>query len=110
MDDQESIALVKAYIDANYQVALTIERLARIACMSPSKLKYCFKAQCGETVYGYLTAVRMSRAARLLADTDLSVARVAERVGYKKSGAFAAVFKKSTGLLPREARRIYPGE
>jgi AraC-like DNA-binding protein len=41
----------------------------------------------------------------LLTDTDLCVAHIAERVGYKKAGAFAAAFKKYTGRLPKESRR-----
>ena len=108
MSDSESIASVKAYIDSHYDEAVTIGQLAKIACMSPSKLKYCFKACLGQTVYGYLTEVRMYCAECLLADTDLCVAHIAERVGYKKPGAFAAAFRKRTGRLPKDARKRRP--
>jgi AraC-like DNA-binding protein len=105
MSDRERISSVKAYIEDHYDAALTISQLSKLACMSPSKLKYSFKAAFCRTVYGYLTEVRMRCAQCLLADTDLCVARVAERVGYKKAGAFAAAFRKYTGRLPREARK-----
>ena len=106
MSDSESIASVKAYIDNRYNAGITIEQLAKHACMSPSKLKYCFKANIGQTVYEYLTDVRIRCAEYLLADTDLCVAHIAERVGYKKPGAFAAAFRKRTGRLPKDARKL----
>ncbi|MDR0569821.1 MAG: AraC family transcriptional regulator [Clostridiales Family XIII bacterium] len=105
MSDKECIARVKAHIDANYSGQVTIARLARLACMSASKLKYSFKAAVGLTVHSYLTEVRMGRAEQLLADTKLPVARVAEMVGYKKAGAFAAAFKKRKGRLPKDTRK-----
>ena len=105
MNDSESIASIKAYIDSHYDSAITIGQLARLACMSPGKLKYCFKAELGHTVYGYLTDVRMRCAEGLLANTDLGIAHIAERVGYKKPGAFAAAFRKRTGRLPKDVRK-----
>ncbi|MDR2045331.1 MAG: AraC family transcriptional regulator [Clostridium sp.] len=105
MSDRDSIFTVRKYIDTNYGTAVTIAELARLACMSPSKLKYSFKAHCGKTVFAYLTETRMRSAERLLSGTDLCVAHVAERVGYQKAGAFAAAFRKCTGRLPKEARR-----
>ena len=110
MSDSECIASIKSYIDNHYHMALTIDCLAKLACMSPSKLKYCFKKDTGRTIYGYLTDVRMHCAECLLASTDLCIAHIAERVGYKKSGAFAAAFKKRTGRLPKKARHIISHE
>jgi transcriptional regulator GlxA family with amidase domain len=46
----------------------------------------------------------MEKAKWLLTGTALTVEAVAVEVGYKKAGAFAAVFQKYTGQLPREYR------
>ncbi|MDR1599282.1 MAG: AraC family transcriptional regulator [Oscillospiraceae bacterium] len=104
MSDQESLAEVKAFIDSRHNETVTIELLARLACMSPSKLKYSFRNAFGSPVYRYIMETRVRRAERLLAETDLPVAQVAGLVGYKKAGAFAAAFRKYTGKLPRDAR------
>jgi AraC-like DNA-binding protein len=95
---------MKRYIDENSNSELTVEVLAKIACMSPSKLKYCFKRSFNRNIYEYVTEIRMEKAKRLLADTDLAIEIVASEIGYKKSGAFAAAFRKYAGILPKEYR------
>lgn len=47
----------------------------------------------------------MKRAAELLVTTKLSVAEVAEQVGYMNQSKFASVFKKQFDLSPLEYRR-----
>jgi AraC-like DNA-binding protein len=47
----------------------------------------------------------MKKAAELLATTRLSVAEIAEQVGYMNQSKFASVFKKQFGLSPLEYRR-----
>jgi len=95
---------VKQYIDANSGSELTAIGLAKIACMSVSKLKYSFKRSFGKNIFEYLTETRMEKAKQLLAETCLTVKSIAAEVGYKKSGAFAAAFRKYTGILPKEYR------
>ncbi|MDR3240079.1 MAG: AraC family transcriptional regulator [Clostridiales bacterium] len=107
--DMDGVTVAKAYIDDHYGSQITIDLLAKIACMSPGKLKYSFKGAYGTPVYQYITGVRMGRAEHLLSGTDLPVAQVAAATGYKKSGAFADVFRKHTGMLPRDFRRTARG-
>lgn len=105
MNDKDSLAIVKAHIDCRYYEAVTIDQLARLACMSPSKLKYSFRVTYGTTLYQYIMATRARTAERLLIETDLSVSQIAMHVGYKKAGAFAAAFQKCMGKLPSELRK-----
>ena len=102
--DNDFISRAKQYIDENSNTELTIELLAKIACMSPSKLKYSFKRLFNKSTFEYITEIRMEKAKRLLADTGLSIESIAMQVGSKKSGAFAAAFRKYTGALPKEYR------
>ncbi|MDR0397115.1 MAG: AraC family transcriptional regulator [Oscillospiraceae bacterium] len=105
MGDQEGLDAVKAFIDSRHNEVVTIEKLARLACMSPSKLKYSFRSAFGSPVYKYIMETRARHAERLLMETDLPVAQVAGMVGYKKAGAFAAAFHKCAGKLPRDVRK-----
>ena len=57
----------------------------------------------------YVTRVRMHRAAELLRDPQLSVAEVADRVGYRSEAAFARVFRRELGQTPAAARRARRG-
>ena len=53
----------------------------------------------------YLTMWRMQLARKLLTESALSTAAVAERVGYQSEAAFAKVFKKVVGTGPGAYRR-----
>jgi AraC family L-rhamnose operon regulatory protein RhaS len=54
----------------------------------------------------YLTAVRVARAADLLAETDLSITAIAHATGFASSQYFATVFRRAHGHSPRRHRLI----
>lgn len=105
-EDVESLQNVVSYIADHYAFDIPLERLANIACMSASKLKSCFKRQFGCSVTQYIQGRRMSQAEHLLIDTDFTMGQIAQMIGYTTSSRFAELFKKSTGILPIEYRRI----
>ena len=74
--------------------------------MSVSKFKTCFKTQMNSTVTEYIQARRMSQAEHLLIDTDFTMGQIARMIGYTTSSRFAELFRKSTGILPVEYRKI----
>jgi AraC-like DNA-binding protein len=103
-EDRERLALVGEYVAGHIGEDMSIGGLARAAGMSPTKFKKLFREHFGTTVMGYVRAARMKTAEGLLAGSDHPVSVVAEMVGYEKQGAFAAAFKRQTGLLPSEYR------
>ena len=105
-EDQESLQNVVSYIADHYAFELPLERLANIACMSESKLKTCFRRQFGCSVTQYIQGRRMSQAEHLLIHTDFTMGQIAQMIGYTTSSRFAELFKKSTGILPIEYRKI----
>ena len=48
----------------------------------------------------------MSQAEHLLIDTDFTMGQIAQMIGYSTSSRFAELFRKSTGILPIEYRRL----
>lgn len=105
-EDVESLQNVVSYIADHYAFDIPLERLASIACMSGTKLKSCFKRQFGCSITQYIQGRRMSQAEHLLIDTDLTMGQIARMIGYTTSSRFAELFKKSTGILPIEYRRL----
>lgn len=87
------------------QDAWTLEMLARRAGMSRSALAARFHQLVGETPMQYLTMWRMQRARRLLGETSLGTAAIAERVGYLSEAAFSKAFKKAVSKAPGGYRR-----
>ena len=105
-EDAASLQNVISYIADHYAFDIPLERMAGIACMSESKLKSCFKRQLGCSVTQYIQGRRMSQAEHLLINTDFTMGQIAQMIGYTTSSRFAELFKKSTGILPIEYRRI----
>jgi AraC-like DNA-binding protein len=83
----------------------TVARLARETGRSRSGFAAAFTATLGQTPLAYLTRWRMTVAAGLLRETNLSIAAVAQRVGYRNPYAFATAFRRVIGAAPGAERR-----
>ncbi|WP_280447849.1 AraC family transcriptional regulator [Nocardia cyriacigeorgica] len=85
--------------------AWTVPELSAIGGVSRATLARRFTATVGEPPLSYLTRWRLLTAARLLGDTDASLASIAAEVGYTSEFAFAKAFKREYGLPPGRYRR-----
>ena len=94
---------------ARYAEPLSLETLASEAGMSKFHFARRFRERTGQPPHAFLTKVRMAVARRLLGDTDLPVARVAERSGYPRAEQFGIAFKRLHGTTPTEYRRLRHG-
>ncbi|MFM2480712.1 helix-turn-helix domain-containing protein [Celerinatantimonas sp. YJH-8] len=92
---------VQSYLSDHLAEELTIKQLAQIAFLSPTQFKKRFKQALGNSVFQYLTQLRMEKAKALLIHTDLPIQQIAEQVGYQDQSAFSRRFTNYTGLSPR---------
>jgi AraC-like DNA-binding protein len=83
----------------------TVDELSRQVGLSRSALHERFIELIGQPPIQYLTQWRMQCAARLLRETQATVASVALDVGYDSEAAFARAFKRTVGLPPATWRR-----
>jgi len=83
----------------------TVESLGACAGMSRAAFARRFTSLVGRPPLAYLTWWRLATAARMLRESDASVAEVAARVGYGSEFAFSAAFKREYGLPPGRYRR-----
>lgn len=83
----------------------TVESLAREAHASRSVLAERFTQSVGMPPVAYLARLRMALASQYLRSASLSVARVAEAVGYETETAFSRAFRREFGLPPAAWRR-----
>lgn len=82
----------------------TVAALAAETGVSRAALARRFTALVGEPPMSYLTGWRLSLAADLLREPDVTVGAVARRVGYGSSFALSTAFKRRRGVSPREHR------
>jgi len=78
----------------------TVAALAEAAGTSRSAFARKFTTQVGEAPLAYVTRWRMTLAARLLTDTEISIASIASRVGYTSEFAFNRAFSRARGIAP----------
>jgi AraC-like DNA-binding protein len=93
-----------AIVEAEYQQDLSLDDIARRVASSRRQLQRAF-AEIGNTTFReHLTAVRMDRAAEMLAAGHGTVRDVAHRVGYRQPAQFAKAFRKRHGVTPSRYR------
>lgn len=104
-EDMILMTNVANYIQDHFSRDISLDHLAKIACMGTTKLKTTFKAVYHCTITQYIKERRLSMAENLLSTTDLTVEQIAQVIGYQNAGRFAGMFKESCGLFPIEYRK-----
>ncbi|NOU65740.1 helix-turn-helix domain-containing protein [Paenibacillus sp. LMG 31461] len=95
---------VLSYLIAHYQEPLHIEDLVTRFPVSRSQLFTLFKETTGTTIKQFLIEYRLNKAKRLLMESDLAISEVSAAVGFGDMSHFFHVFKKETGLTPKQYR------
>ena len=96
-----AVALIHREPEQEWSVAA----LAATVAMSRSAFSARFSELVGEGPMQYVTRWRMHVATDLLREEQLTVALVAERLGYASEAAFSRAYKRTTGKPPGEVRR-----
>lgn len=102
----QTVAVTKRYIEEHYSANITLERLSGIAYVSPYHLCRLFKKELGCSPIQYMIHRRIEAAQYYLSTTDMTVDKIAKRVGYESDTSFQNAFKKRVGLSPGQYRAI----
>lgn len=94
------------YLQTSYDKKVTIEMLAIHFHTNRTTLLQDFKKSTGQSINRYVTQLRMTMAAALLRDTELTVNEICERSGFSDISYFSRSFKKEIRFTPSEYRRI----
>ncbi len=101
----ERLKTVLKYIEMHYSHPISIDEIAAVASFSASHFMRFFKAAMGMSFTLYLSAYRLSMAARLLVSTNDSILDIALSCGYENLSYFNRSFKKRYKKTPGEYRR-----
>lgn len=97
--------IAEHYADSN----ITLHDVAKHVALSNNHFCTVFSQEMGVTFTEYITDVRISRAKELLSTTAMRTSEVAYAVGYNDPRYFSYLFKKNTGLSPRDYRKDEKG-
>lgn len=97
--------MVKKYVEEHYGENLSLEVIASYVHLHPAYLSKVFKENENQNLSGYITNVRMEKAAQLLQEPERKVHDVMEKVGYQKSQYFSKLFREKYGVTPVEYKK-----
>jgi transcriptional regulator GlxA family with amidase domain len=98
------ITWIVDYMHRRIAEPMSMDRLAELVNLSPSRFRALFAAQTGTAPVRYLQRLRLRRARMLLERTFLNVKEVMALVGYNDPSHFARDFKREHGAPPSEIR------
>lgn len=96
------VARAQRWMEKRLRLPFRLRDLASDLAVSERTVSRRFNEALGQSPVAYLQALRIEIGKRLLETTRLSVEAVSERVGYGDVNFFRRVFKRQTGLSPRE--------
>lgn len=96
------VYLTKRYVDAHYSEKLTLSGIAEHLKISPGHLSSTFSKFTDMTVSDYIAQVKTERAKELIRSHQYLIYEVADMLGFENAYYFSKVFKKVSGMSPRE--------
>jgi len=99
------IGLVLDCIYNKLDADLSLEKIAEIACLSTFHWHRIYQSITGENIANTLRRLRLQRAARALAETNISVSRIAQCAGYTHPDSFVRKFSQDFGISPTQYRK-----
>ena len=93
-----------AYMKQHFDSPITLQETAGYVDLNPSYFSTLFKQSCGLSFKEYLNYIRIEESKKLLTSTDRSILDIAIDIGFEDQSYFTKVFKKYTGLTPKQYR------
>jgi len=95
---------VDAYLKTNFTQACRLPQIARAVGSSIRVMTAAFKREHHCTIHQYLSLLRLRAAVRLLVDSDMKIAAIAETVGWNSQADLYRHLRRFASLSPGAAR------
>lgn len=92
------------WMEKNFANKISIDEIADQAGISHRHFKRRFKKATNETPLAYLQHLRIEKAKQLLENSIETINEITWKVGYEDINSFRRLFKKNTGMSPKEFR------
>ena len=100
MGDTVVIAFAKQYIEDNKNIFLTCQDVADQCHFNVKYLNRIFKEKTGMTLLTFIHKKKTEEAERLLSETDYSLEKISQKLGFANEYYFNSFFKRCNGMSP----------
>ncbi len=97
---QDKIGRVAEWLNRNFDSEITGTVLEEAFEYNFDYMNRTFKKVMGQTIFQYLTHIRIDHAKMLILNTSMKMSEVGRRVGFPDEYYFSRVFKKAVGVSP----------
>lgn len=101
----DDVQFMKDYIEENFNEPIMLSDVAALLYRSVPYLSTKFKKATGYSFTEYLVRVRLKKAEEMIRESDASLMRISDAVGYRDYAQFSKIFKKYYGDSPSAYRR-----
>lgn len=103
--DADGLRELLSFVNDHFREPLSRREIARAVGYSESYISHLFADDLHTTLTGYITALRLDEAKRLLRDTDQTVSQIALSLGFGSIRSFNRVFLRQQGCTPTAYRK-----
>jgi AraC family transcriptional regulator len=89
------------FLNTNMDENISLVELAKIVNLSPYHFAHLFKKSTNTSPHQYLIRCRIERAKQMIVMGNLSLATIAQTVGFSSQGHFSYHFKRIVGVTPK---------
>ena len=102
-NEGERLQLVFEFVFKNFQKPISLEKIAKMAFMTPNAFCRFFKQRTNKTFFQFLIELRVAHACQLLnQNKELNINIVADLSGFNSISNFNKKFKKIKGVTPTQ--------
>ena len=98
---------VREYVLEHYSDKITLGQVAEALGISSGYLSTIFRKQTGESFTNFVTEIKIEKAKELLQGHQYMMYEISDMLGFENSFYFSRVFKKITGISPKEYELQY---
>lgn len=109
IEDEEVAAAVR-YIRDHNKESLQVKNVVDSVAVSRRGLERRFRKALGRSIHEEIRRVHIEQVCLMLAQTNLSVTKIAATLGYPNIDNIAHYFKREKGMTPRAYRKLYGGK
>ena len=99
---EQAVEYIKSHIHQN----MTLQEIADVVGLSPYYFSRLFKKEIGYAPIEYVSMMKINYAKLMLRTTTVSIAEIAESLGYSSESSFINAFKLRRGLSPHKYRKF----